>query len=121
MDAGPFVLRWACHADTDVNIDYRESDLAILALVGRVAVLPPVLDEVPEIDGNCGGIGQSLRASTRSRSRSRSSRVMNWPCCNRTFPLLRLDTILRSVSRRLDSSDGGGAGWVRALNAERAA
>ena len=29
MDAGPFVLRWACHADTDVNIDYRESDLAI--------------------------------------------------------------------------------------------
>ena len=37
-------------ADADVLIDYRESELAILALVGqhvaRVAVLPPVLDEV---------------------------------------------------------------------------
>ena len=37
-------------ADADVRIDYRESDLAILALVarhlGRLAVLPPVLDEV---------------------------------------------------------------------------
>ena len=37
-------------ADADVLIDYRESDLVILALVarhlGRLAVLPPVLDEV---------------------------------------------------------------------------
>ncbi len=37
-------------ADADVLIDYRESELAILALVaqhvGRVAVLPSVLDEV---------------------------------------------------------------------------
>lgn len=37
-------------ADADVLIDYRESDLAVLALVGqhvaRVAVLPSVLDEV---------------------------------------------------------------------------
>ena len=37
-------------ADADVLIDYRESDLAILALVarhlGHLAVLPPVLDEV---------------------------------------------------------------------------
>ena len=37
-------------ADADVLIDYRESDLAILALVarhlGRLAVLPSVLDEV---------------------------------------------------------------------------
>ena len=35
-------------ADADVLIDYRESDLAILALVarhlGRLAVLPPVLN-----------------------------------------------------------------------------
>ena len=37
-------------ADADVLIDYRESDLAVLQLVGqhvgRVAVLPSVLDEV---------------------------------------------------------------------------
>ena len=37
-------------ADADVLIDYRESDLAILALVARhlarITVLPPVLDEV---------------------------------------------------------------------------
>ena len=46
MSPAPTVLL----ADADVFIDYRESDLAILALVGqhvgRVAVLPPVLDEV---------------------------------------------------------------------------
>ena len=43
-------------ADADVLIDYRESDLAILALVarhlGRLAVLPPVLDEVRGVTAN---------------------------------------------------------------------
>ena len=40
-------------ADADVLIDYRESELAILALVtrhvGRVMVLPLVLDEVQDV------------------------------------------------------------------------
>ena len=40
-------------ADADVLIDYRESELAILALVvqhvGRVAVVPSVLDEVQDV------------------------------------------------------------------------
>ena len=49
MPADPTVLL----ADADVLIDYRESELAILALVGqhvgRVAVLPSVLDEVRDV------------------------------------------------------------------------
>ena len=40
-------------ADADVLIDYRESELAILALVarhvGRLTVLPSVLDEVQDV------------------------------------------------------------------------
>ena len=50
-----------------------------------------------------------------------SSRVVNRPCCNRAFPLLRLDTILLSASRRLDSLEAAGTGRVRTPNAERAA
>ena len=49
MPTDPTVLL----ADADVLIDYRESELAILALVGqhvgRVAVLPSVLDEVQDV------------------------------------------------------------------------
>ena len=49
MPADPTVLL----ADADVLIDYRESELAILALVarhvGRVTVLPSVLDEVEDV------------------------------------------------------------------------
>ena len=49
MPADPTILL----ADADVLIDYRESELAILALVGqhvgRVAVLPSVLDEVQDV------------------------------------------------------------------------
>ncbi len=49
MPADPTLLL----ADADVLIDYRESELAILALVGqhvgRVAVLPSVLDEDHDI------------------------------------------------------------------------
>ena len=49
MPADPMVLL----ADVDVLIDYRESELAILALVaqhvGRVTVLPSVLDEVQDV------------------------------------------------------------------------
>ena len=48
--------------DADVLIDYRESDLTILALVarhlGRLAVLPPVLDEVRGVTAKeCGRLG----------------------------------------------------------------
>ena len=49
MPADPTVLL----ADADVLIDYRDSELAILALVaqhvGRVAVMPSVLDEVQDV------------------------------------------------------------------------
>ena len=49
MPADPTVLL----ADADVLIDYRESELAILALVaqhlGRVTVLPSVLEEVQDV------------------------------------------------------------------------
>lgn len=49
-------------ADADVLIDYRESELAILELVarhiGRVVVLPPVLDEVRHVTAlECGRLG----------------------------------------------------------------
>ena len=49
MRADPTVLL----ADADVLIDYRDAELAILALVvqhvGSVAVLPSVLDEVQDV------------------------------------------------------------------------
>ena len=45
-------------ADADVLIDYGQSDFAVLARVGqhvgRVVVLPPVLDEVRGTDGAAG-------------------------------------------------------------------
>jgi len=52
-------------ADADVLIDYRESDLTILALVarhlGRLAVLPPVLDEVRGVTAKeCGRLGVEI-------------------------------------------------------------
>ena len=58
MSSAPTVLL----ADADVLIDYRESDLSILTLVGqhvgRVAVLPPVLDEVHGVTATeCGDFG----------------------------------------------------------------
>ena len=58
VPADPTVLL----ADADVLIDYRESDLAILGLVGqhvgRVAVLPPVLDEVEGVTATeCADLG----------------------------------------------------------------
>ena len=56
------------------------------------------------------GHRQSLCPSTRSRSRAMSSRVEDRPCCNRASPLLRFDTIRRSVSRRFASSWARGVG-----------
>ena len=58
MSPAPTVLL----ADADVLIDYRESDMTILALVGqhvgRVAVLPAVLDEVHGLTATvCGDLG----------------------------------------------------------------
>lgn len=49
-------------ADADVLIDYRQSDVSVLALVvlhvGRVVVLPPVLDEVHGVTATaCSEIG----------------------------------------------------------------
>ena len=52
-------------ADADVLIDYRQSDFAVLALVvqhvGRLVVLPPVLDEVHGVTATaCADIGIEL-------------------------------------------------------------
>ena len=62
MRADPTVLL----ADADVLIDYRESELAILALVaqhvGRVTVLPSVLDEVQVTDQDCAELGIEIVA-----------------------------------------------------------
>jgi predicted nucleic acid-binding protein len=49
-------------ADADVLIDYRESDLTVVALVGRyvgrLAVLPSVLDEVSDVTAtDCVALG----------------------------------------------------------------
>ena len=62
-------------ADADVLIDYRESDLAILALVarhlGRLAVLPSVLDEVRGVTAEeCGRLGIEIVEVETERSRS---------------------------------------------------
>lgn len=59
-------------ADADVLIDYRQSDFAVLALVvqhvGRVVVLPPVLDEVHGVTATaCAEIGIDIVAVETER------------------------------------------------------
>ena len=68
VPADPTVLL----ADADVLIDYRESDLAILGLVGqhvgRVAVLPSVLDEVEGVTATeCADLGIEVVAVETDR------------------------------------------------------
>ena len=82
-------------ADADVLIDYRESELAILGLVGqhvgRVAVLPSVLDEVEGVTATeCAELGievVEVETDRRLRGGDRVSRVV------------QRSSLLRHVSR----------------------
>ena len=101
-------------ADADVLIDYRESDLAILALVarhlGRLAVLPPVLDEVRGVTAKeCGRLGveiveveteRMLLASEVESSVSFNDRLCLVVCREEGWTCLTNDRALQRLCKR---------------------
>ena len=101
-------------ADADVLIDYRESDLAILALVarhlGRIAVLPPVLDEVRGVTAKeCERIGieiveveteRMLLAADVESSVSFNDRLCLVVCREEGWTCLTNDGALRRLCKR---------------------
>ena len=101
-------------ADADVLIDYRESDLAILKLVaehvGRVAVIPPVLDEVRGITTkDCRRLGievveveteQMLRAAEVEASVSFTDRLCLVVCGEEGWTCVTNDGALQRLCKR---------------------
>ncbi len=101
-------------ADADVLIDYRESDLAILALVarhlGRLAVLPSVLDEVRGVTAEeCGRLGieiveveteRMLLAAEVESSVSFNDRLCLVVCREEGWTCLTNDGALRRLCKR---------------------
>ena len=110
MPADPTVLL----ADADVLIDYRESELAILALVGRhvarVAVLPSVLDEVRGLTATeCAELGieiveveteRMLRASQIESQVSFNDRLCLVTCREEGWTCVTNDGALRRLCER---------------------
>ena len=127
-------------ADADVLIDYRESDLAILALVarhfGRLAVLPPVLDEVRGVTAKeCGRLGieiveveteRMLLAAEVESSVSFNDRLCLVVCREEGWTCLTNDGALRRLCKRHDVETRFGLGLMvdlveaRALTRRRA-
>ena len=101
-------------ADADVLIDYRESDLTILKLVakhvGRVAVIPPVLDEVKGVTAkDCGRLGlevveveteQMLRAAEVEASVSFTDRLCLVVCREEGWTCVTNDGALQRLCKR---------------------
>ena len=101
-------------ADAYVLIDYRESDLAILALVarhlGRLAVLPPVLDEVRGVTAKeCWRLGieiveveteRMLLAAEVESSVSFNDRLCLVVCREEGWTCLTNDGALRRLCKR---------------------
>ena len=101
-------------ADADVLIDYRESELAILELVGRhvgrVAVLSPVLDEVQGLTAReCEGIGiavieveteRLLRAAEIASRVSFNDRLCLIVCREERWTCVTNDNALRRLCGR---------------------
>jgi len=101
-------------ADADVLIDYRESDLAILGLVGqhvgRVAVLPSVLDEVEGVTATeCADLGievvevetdRMLRAAEIESRVSFNDRLCFVTCLEEGWTCVTNDGALRRLCER---------------------
>lgn len=110
MQAGATVLL----ADADVLIDYRDSDLTMLKLVaqhvGRVAVIPPVLDEVHGLTaGRCVRLGievveveteQMLQAAEVGSSVSFNDRLCMVVCRGEGWTCVTNDGALRRLCKR---------------------
>lgn len=110
MPADPTVLL----ADADVLIDYRESELAILALVaqhlGRVTVLPSVLDEVQDVTvQDCVELGieiveveteRMLQAATIESRASFNDRLCLVTCREEGWTCVTNDGALRRLCER---------------------
>lgn len=101
-------------ADADVLIDYRDSDLTMLKLVaqhvGRVAVIPPVLDEVRGLTaGRCARLGievvevemeQMLQAAEVGSSVSFNDRLCMVVCRGEGWTCVTNDGALRRLCKR---------------------
>ncbi len=110
MPTNPTVLL----ADADVLIDYRESDLAILGFVGqhvgRVAVLPSVLDEVEGLTATeCAELGievaevetdRMLRAAEIESRVSFNDRLCFVTCLEEGWTCVTNDGALRRLCER---------------------
>ena len=110
MPATPTVLL----ADADVLIDYRESELGILKLVvrhlGRLAVIPSVLEEVRGITATeCAGLGievvevetsQMLRATKVESGVSFNDRLCLVVCQDEGWTCVTNDGALRGLCKR---------------------
>ena len=101
-------------ADADVLIDYRDSDVAVLKLVaqhvGRVAVIPPVLDEVKGVTAtDCKRLGievveveteRMLRATEFETSVSFTDRLCLVVCREERWTCVTNDGALRRLCKR---------------------
>ena len=108
--AAPTVLL----ADADVLIDYRDSDLEVLTLIGQhvgpVAVLSPVLDEVHEVSrADCARLSISvvevatsrlLRAGAVDASVSFNDRLCFVVCEEESWTCVTNDRALRRLCER---------------------
>ena len=110
MPATPTVLL----ADADVFIDYRDSELRILNLVtrhvGRLAVIPSVLDEVRDVTATeCARLGievievetsQMLRAARIRSGVSFNDRLCLIVCQEKGWTCVTNDGALRRLCKR---------------------
>ena len=122
MQATPTVLL----ADADVLIDYRESELAILNLVvqhmGRVAVVPSVLEEVRGVTAvQCAHLGvevievstdRMLQAAKVESSVSFNDRLCLVVCREEGWTCVTNDGALRRLCKRHDVETRFGLGLM---------
>ena len=113
-DSAKGVIPAVLLADADVLIDYRESDLTILKLVaehvGRVAVIPPVLDEVKGVTAkDCRRLGievveveteQMLRAAVFETGVSFTDCLCLVVCMEEAWTCVTNDGALRRLCKR---------------------
>ena len=118
-------------ADADVLIDYRDSELTVLKLVaqhvGRVAVIPPVLDEVHGLTaGLCARLDievieveteQMLQAAEVESSVSFNDRLCMVVCRDEGWTCVTNDGALRRLCKRHGVKSRYGLGLMVDLTA----
>ena len=120
-------------ADADVLIDYRESELGILKLIarhlGRLAVIPSVLEEVRDVTAmECAGLGievvkvktsQMLEAAKIESAVSFNDRLCLVVCQEERWTCVTNDGALRRLCKRHGVETRYGLGLMVDLVAAR--